>query len=334
MNSPLVSVVMSVYNSEKYLSDSIESILNQSFSNFEFLIFDDGSTDESKNIIAEYARLDPRIKASYSSINQGYVGYLNQGISEAGGKYIARMDSDDISLDNRLHTQVEYLETHLNVNALGSSTIRIDSKGKELGLSSRVENPSDLFWLSFFTNPLSHPTVMFRRDILQKIGGYNADKLPSEDYDLWTRVLLHGDIGNINEPLLKYREHESSISVRKRDMQIRNSNATLKAHWNTWMNVDLSDNEVLFLKQFHKGYDDIDTITALNIFYKIADLRKLTVNRYAQISSRTEQDFLKKSIYLIAKVRSITPVKTIRMASILFFAYPIQFMKFLIYGKL
>src|SRR5690606_25345296 len=109
MSSPVISVVMPVYNSERYLAEAIESILNQTFADFEFLIFDDGSTDRSPEIIREYARKDARIIPQFSPINRGYVVHLNEGIRRSRGRYIARMDSDDVALSTRLELQAKFL---------------------------------------------------------------------------------------------------------------------------------------------------------------------------------------------------------------------------------
>src|SRR5690606_37017335 len=125
---------MPVFNSEKYLVEAIESILSQTFSDFEFLIFDDGSTDRSGDIIRMYAARDARILSDFSPVNKGYVVHLNEGIQRARGRYIARMDSDDISLPKRLEIQKTFLDEHPGIGIVGSSSLRIDQDGVDWGL--------------------------------------------------------------------------------------------------------------------------------------------------------------------------------------------------------
>src|SRR5687768_3299275 len=132
MNSPLISVVMPVYNSEKYLSAAIDSILNQTCGDFELLIFDDGSTDDSWKIIKQYAQLDTRIVPFRNDINSGYVVHLNDGVLRANGDFIARMDSDDIALPDRLALQLDFLKNNLHVGVVGTSSIEIDENGNEV----------------------------------------------------------------------------------------------------------------------------------------------------------------------------------------------------------
>lgn len=301
---PVISVLMPVYNSEKYLAEAIESVLNQSYTNFEFLIFDDGSTDSSKDIIKEYSKKDSRIKSFFFKENQGYVIHLNQGLEIANGKYIARMDSDDICLPNRFKIQIEYLESHPEIWVLGSSSIIINDQGEEMGKSKRFNNPDELYFMSFFINPLSHPTVFFRKKEIKSIGGYNEKKQPSEDFDLWTRVLNKGKIANIEQPLLKYREHDSSISVKKRELQKKNSHQTLRDFWKRELNIFVDDDEILFLKQFHKGYDDLPKEKAYPLFNKILATISKFKKQKALFKNYEIETFLHGSlIYLILNAR-------------------------------
>lgn len=302
MISPIVSVIMPVYNSEKYLSEAIESILAQTLTDFEFLIFDDGSTDNSKLIIDSYAKKDKRIYTYCSSQNQGYTLHLNIGLEKARGPYIARMDSDDISMPNRLEDQVNFLNENPSVVVVGSSSIIIDESSSQIGLDIRQSDSSYLFWQSFFTNPVSHPTVMFRKEVVLNIGSYDINKEPSEDYDLWTRILKKNDISNIIPPLLKYRKHTNSISITKSYLQFDNSCEALKAHWQNHVQRELSGDLVRFLKEFHKGYDGIDPVNAKLMFWYLVRLRKLIKARNGHCSYLINCDFVHKAVYLAIKV--------------------------------
>ena len=152
MNSTLISVVMPVYNSEKYVASAIDSILNQTCVDFELLIFDDGSTDKSWEIISQYAKIDKRIVPFRSETNSGYVVHLNNGVMRAVGDFIARMDSDDIALPDRLALQLDFLRSNPNVGVVGTSSIQIDERGRELRVSLRNDASKALLWQGFFRN--------------------------------------------------------------------------------------------------------------------------------------------------------------------------------------
>ncbi|AVQ44402.1 TPA: glycosyltransferase family 2 protein [Clostridium sporogenes] len=215
----LISVIMPVYNAEKYLKESIESILNQTYKNFEFIIINDGSTDDSLRIINEYYKKDFRIKI-ISRENKGLVYSLNEGISIAEGEYIARMDGDDICELQRLEKQIEYMKSNPNIDILGSyinvlsdkgvssSTINIAYKGFNVPI-----NKNNIKNYLFLHCTICHPSSMMKKAFLEEINFYSNRYKTSEDYDLWMRALKRGyNIDNIKEPLLKYRLHSESKS--------------------------------------------------------------------------------------------------------------------------
>jgi len=210
VSSPAVSVIMPVYNGEKYLRAAVESILTQTYSDFEFLILDDGSTDRSYSIISEYD--DPRIK-TFSHSNRGLAGTLNRGITHALGKYVARQDQDDISLPERFEKQVEFLEAHPAVGLLGTWA-RIFEGNTETGRAHR--HPSDNAALKFalmFDNPFVHSSMMIRKSVFDSVGVYTTDpgRQPPEDYELWSRIARVCDVANIPEFLHMYREVPKSM---------------------------------------------------------------------------------------------------------------------------
>lgn len=300
-NNPLISVIMPVYNTEKYLPLAIESILNQTYSNFEFLIFDDGSSDCSPEIIKEYASKDNRITAYFSPMNTGYLFHLNEGLRLAKGDFVARMDSDDIAYPNRFAEQLAFLQEHESVVVLGTCTIPINEDGKEVGKGTRPLLPKHIFWDSFFTNPLCHPTVMFRSGIFKTIGQYDIKKYPAEDHDLWLRILRQSDIANLGTPLLKYRLHTSSVSVKANDLQLQHMAESLINQWMYLLNRNVSYEEAIFFRDFHKGYDDLNPAMALNVFRHLLALRKYSNRRYGNIDGHIRGDFFRKGIYLATK---------------------------------
>jgi glycosyltransferase involved in cell wall biosynthesis len=212
MNSPRLSVVMPVYNAERYLAQAIESILHQTFRDFEFIIFDDGSQDSSLRILEQYANIDMRIQL-FAKSHKGYVSWLNEGIVTARGEFLARMDADDISLPQRFTRQVEYLFKHPACVVVGCGTLMIDSDGDPI-----CEHRPDPDHATLFANLvkgghgiIAHPTSMMRRTAIVNAGGYKEEYEPIEDFDLWFRLAECGELANIPEPLFKYRQHRGSI---------------------------------------------------------------------------------------------------------------------------
>ncbi|HRZ85594.1 MAG TPA: glycosyltransferase [Candidatus Paceibacterota bacterium] len=212
---PLVSVVMPVYNSEKYVAQAIESVLNQTFKDFEFIIIDDGSTDKSLEIIKKYAKKDKRIKVIVNNSNLKICKTLNKGIKLAKGKYIARMDSDDISLPTRFEEQVNFLEKNPDVGIVGSYIKLFEDSGKILGIRKYSQEDKELKERIFFYSPFAHPTVMMRKEIFDKGIYYQEVDFPSEDLNLWFRIGSRYKFSNIPKVLLNYRYHENSTTGSK-----------------------------------------------------------------------------------------------------------------------
>ena len=211
LNNPLVSVVMSVYNSEKYLKEAIESILNQTYTNFEFIIVNDGSTDSSLDIIQEYMKKDERI-VLISRDNKGLPYSLNEGIEKAKGRYIARMDADDISLPARLEEQVEFMEKNENIGIFGTWA-EVFGENKKTKLLKHPVAHDELKVKLLFSVCFAHPTVMIRKYILDKYNlKYNLDYLNAQDYELWSQISEVNMMANIPKILLKYRISENSIT--------------------------------------------------------------------------------------------------------------------------
>lgn len=225
--SPLITVIMAVYNAEPFLSKAIESILQQSFRDFEFLIIDDKSTDNSLSIIENYKKIDERIKVINNDSNIGLALSLNKGIEIANGKYIARMDADDSSLPNRFSKQVQFMETHPDIWVLGGNFVAIDENDRAIKKSNYSNNPDIIRWnmmLGAF-GVVSHPSVMIRRKMFSVVGKYK--NLPtSQDLELWTRLFFEPKlpITNLDDVILEYRYHSNRISVNKKQLQCSCSN--------------------------------------------------------------------------------------------------------------
>lgn len=226
--NPKISVIMPVYNAEKYLKQSIESILNQTYKDFEFIIINDGSTDNSLNIIYEYANKHTKIKV-IARENRGLVCSLNEGISYSKGEYIARIDADDISLPERLEKQIKFFEKNQEIDILGSMAELIGDKAlleKETNnyewVNVEFDSKDDLEKIFLECCAIPHPSVMMKKEFLIKIGGYFEQD--TEDYNLWLRAIKSGfKIDKINEKLIKYRLHDNS-KMRSNLLKIAKSN--------------------------------------------------------------------------------------------------------------
>ena len=216
--SPRVSVLMSVYNSEQFLKEAINSILEQTFEDFEFIVINDGSKDDSLKIIKSYD--DKRIKL-ISRANKGLTASLNEGLKIASGEYIARQDSDDISVPTRLEKEVEYLDNSPKTALVGSNYTVIDMDGTKLTTTNVFTQPADLKLTQITCNQYGHGSIMLRRNILKDVGGYDDSVGYVEDYDLWTRISQVADIANIEEPLYLYRRNTESITRKNLDLQIQ-----------------------------------------------------------------------------------------------------------------
>lgn len=208
---------MPAYNGAKFVSDAIKSILKQTFSDFEFLIIDDGSTDATYEIIRSYK--DPRIHIVRNETNQGLVWSLNKGLDLARGNLVARMDVDDISLPKRLEKQVSFLETHPDY-ALVCSWISVIDEDKRVLYVQKRENKYLYYNLTFACH-IAHPTVLFKRDVVLSLGMYDINCF-AEDYELWSRLSKNFKIYKIDEPLVLYRQSGNGLSV-KNALGIKNS---------------------------------------------------------------------------------------------------------------
>jgi glycosyltransferase involved in cell wall biosynthesis len=213
LQAPMISVCMPVYNAKSHVAEAIESILNQRLGDFEFLIFDDGSTDGSIDVLKHYESLDPRIRL-FSRPNKGLVTTLNELIDQARGEFLARMDADDIALPERFGRQVDYLRAHPEYVLVGSRVLLIDPEGDPLCDWCTLED-QDAIDARFLTceriTTISHPAVMMRRDAVLAIGKYRPFEV-IEDIDLFLRLSEYGRITNLPEVLLKYRIHAGNIS--------------------------------------------------------------------------------------------------------------------------
>ena len=247
--SPKVSVLIAVHNGERYLQAAIESILGQDFADFECIIVDDGSIDDTPRMLAGYS--DSRVRVLYNAENIGLTKSLNRGLNAAKGEYIARQDADDLSLPNRLREQVTYLDTHPEAMLVTGNLEIIDADGKSLGVQKRAAPPDIVkFRMLFYNHVGGHSQVMFRREAALDVGGYDESRRYSQDYDLWLRLLNRGEIAILPRVWLQWRQHEGGISSEKFAEQEQISLALSQEALKRVTGTDFSLETVARLRQF------------------------------------------------------------------------------------
>lgn len=223
VHEPAISVVMSVCDGERFLDESISSIRQQTFADFEFLIIDDGSKDATLKIIHNHAAQDARIRV-FSQNNRGLIESLHLGFAEASGTYIARMDADDVAKPERLERQLGFLVSNPQVAVVGTAVATIDARSQVRGI---IHPPSDPDTVRRDMRErgcvIFHPTVLIRRNALEQAKGFRKAYRHAEDYDLWLRILDRSDIANIDKVLLAYRRHEWSVSYKHSRQQALSS---------------------------------------------------------------------------------------------------------------
>lgn len=247
-NKPKISVIMSVYNGERYLKYSIDSVLNQTYGNFEFIIINDGSTDKTLELIKGYD--DPRI-ILINRKNKGLVYSLNEGIDRARGEYIARQDDDDISMKDRFEIQLKLI-SNSDYAVVGGSIRIIDEKGNEKGIHGAITNDEALREESILRGAFAHGTAFGRAGVFKEYK-YDSSKWPAEDFDLWVRMQDKYKLGNTERTIYKYRENLQGISsknkVKQQNMKNKISNIAKKI-------IKL---EPVSLKQILKSENNKDT---------------------------------------------------------------------------
>ena len=218
--SPLVSCVMSVFNGKRYLADAVESILSQTFTDFEFVVIDDGSTDTSPRLLERYAAADSRLRLTRRP-NTGLTRALNEGLRLARGEFVARMDGDDVAERTRFERQVAFLRQHADCVAVGCALQLLDPDGAPLA-EQRPPTTHEAIVARLLQGEgaVPHPSAMIRRSALLAVGGYREDFPAAQDLDLWLRLSEFGRLANLGEILLRYRLHADSVTARRRTQQL------------------------------------------------------------------------------------------------------------------
>ena len=265
--SPIVTVLMPVYNGAYYIINSMDSILNQSFRDFELLIIDDGSTDRTINQIQSYN--DSRIRLILNNKNIGQSKTLNKGLSLARGEYIAIMDQDDISIFDRLKKQLKFMEENSEIDVCGSWVQLIGDYDEILEL----ETESEKIKINLSTNRnIAHPAVMMRKSTLLKYNfNYDPNLTIANDYDMWVKMFEYCSFANLPEPLIKYRVHQNQFSTKNLNKNISETNKVLKRLLKK-IGLEVNDTSLIIYKKVFYGYD-IDTLSVSEVFKYLRELR-------------------------------------------------------------
>jgi glycosyltransferase involved in cell wall biosynthesis len=250
----MISVLLPAYNAESTIAEAISSVLAQTFSQFEVLIVDDGSTDKTSQVIGQFS--DPRIRVIRQETNQGLVATLNRGLHECKYDWIARLDSDDRMVSTRLAEQWNWVSAHPKVAILGSSMLMIDERGQPLGMREAQCGSQVLEWKLLFENPLFHPTVLMNRKFVQEVGGYREEAKHAEDYDLWVRIVHAGyKLENLPAALTEYRIHPDQISQSQTPAMVRQSRKTAQAAMQNLVAHPVSESVVQALQERKSPYE-------------------------------------------------------------------------------
>ena len=215
---PLVSVLMSVHDDAAFVGEAVESVLGQTLDDLELLVIDDASSDATPDVLARFT--DRRLTVLRNDALLGLAASLNRGLDAAQGRYVARLDADDVAVPERLERQVERLRMRPAAAAVGSAVTDVDEQGRRGRTHVMPQGARPLRWLALFSSPFFHPTVVVDRDVLETHElRYDPSFLESEDYDLWTRLLVFADGDNLAQPLVLKRVHGAQASQRRGELQ-------------------------------------------------------------------------------------------------------------------
>ncbi|MBL7086536.1 MAG: glycosyltransferase [Candidatus Cloacimonetes bacterium] len=291
---------MAVYNGEKYLRLAIDSVLQQSFTDYEFIIVDDCSTDSTPAIISSYRY--GRIKYIRNKVNLGQTPSLNIALNFSKGKYITRIDADDIYLPEKLEKQYWFMEEHTEIAVSGTFGIRIDDDGKTLAVLSKTE---DIYFKIFYGSPLIHVSVIMRRSVILKNGGYNEKYLYCADFALWSKLIRNNyHIANLPEPLVKFREYGNSIgNVNKLGSSSEEASEIIFTNITNLLKISVSKEEckdIVLMKWPSSGTDIFGLLNAyLNLIQiaKEVDNNKIRMTTFIYLIKYLLKCLLKRGFY-------------------------------------
>jgi glycosyltransferase involved in cell wall biosynthesis len=216
---PTITVILPAYNAQRFIESAVQSILDQTFTDFELVVIDDGSTDQTLPILQKLAGKDSRINL-ITRPNTGYVIALNEGLAKAGGEFIARMDADDLCLPTRFEKQIAYLRDNPDCVLIGTNVAQMDQSGALIGPMPDIAFGHDMINQALLRRgwPIVHPSVLMRASAIKAVGGYVNELCPNEDHDLFLKLGEVGRLENLPEILVQYRKHDASESAKKTEI--------------------------------------------------------------------------------------------------------------------
>ena len=246
-NTPLVSVIIPVYNAEKYIIPAVESIQSQTYNNLEIIIIDDGSKDKSLEIARRFSKLDARIKLIINDHNLGLSKTLNKAVQCANGSYIARMDGDDLSAPSRIEKQLHFLIINPDISVLGTAAISMNEEGKLSKVKPIVYSESNtLSFSAYFTQPLFHGSILAKSEVMKKFPYDESSK--AEDFELWLRMIHQGlKIANLEDEMYFYRVNSEGYSRQNEVFQAKSHNDASKKYLESKLNITLSSDEIALI---------------------------------------------------------------------------------------
>jgi glycosyltransferase involved in cell wall biosynthesis len=295
--SPVISVLMCVYNGEKYIAEAIESILDQTFVDFEFIIINDGSNDKTEEIILSYK--DSRIKYVKNDTNLRLQASLNKGLQLCSGEFIARMDADDVCYPERLFTQLNFLRQNPSIGVLGTGFSLINGEGNFFQDIHFLSNPDLLQFTLFFFCPFAHPTIMMRAKIIKEHNGYRSEITHAEDYELWCRLMFVTQFTNLEQPLIKLRKHDTNASLDHKNHFAQTCEISRNAIM-SFLDTTIPDTLLFNYTINQKCDNQKEAIAVASLFFKICH-KLIQVNHMNAERKRTLKRYVVTNAFVIIR---------------------------------
>jgi len=304
---PKMSIVMAVYNGKKYLKDAIDSVLQQSFTNYEFIIVDDCSTDSTPSIISLYN--DNRIRYIRNKENLGQTPSLNIALKISKGKYIARIDGDDIYIQDKLKIQYYFMEKNPDVAVCGTAGERIDENGNQSGFRLYPQDPKDIYFRIFYQSPINHVSVIMRRSVVIDNGGYDEKYPYCADFALWSKLIKNNyKIVNLPNLLVQYRVFEDSLgAINKVGPSGNEAVNIIHSNISEKLNIKISRKEcwnIIYMLWPTSGIDLPDILNAYNILKRISQIvykKQVPVRILLFLNTHLLKSLIKRNLFLKSK---------------------------------
>lgn len=270
--APAVSVVMAAYNGAHLIEETLASLRDQTLGDFEVLVVDDCSTDDTRAVVRRWP--DARVRLIEAPVNGGPVRARNLAFAQARGRYIAGLDQDDICLADRFAAQVAYLDAHADTVLVAATATVFEGRRERASQQATNSTPALIRWLLHVKNPLVWSTTMTRASVARQLDPFTRpDCLYAEDFDLYHRLLAHGDVARIDRPLLRYRDHPGGASNRYRDTMLANSGAVLERAWRPVLGDDAADAARLLAQYVTAGEPCQDRATLIRVGALLSSLQ-------------------------------------------------------------